>query len=69
MSQLLEYNYAVLNDNDQCVAVLTYSCEVPLDTYILIPNLNGDYMDKYYDRETGIWYYDAEHTEIFDPEA
>lgn len=67
MSQLLQYNYAVLNENDQCNAVLTYSCEVPLDTYILIPELNDDYMYKYYDRETGIWYYDAEHTQVFEP--
>lgn len=69
MSQLLQYNYAILDENDCCGGVVTYSCEVPLDNYILIPELNNDYMYKYYDRETETWFYDAEHTQIFDPYA
>ena len=66
MAQLLEYNYAVLNNEDKCVGVVTYSVQVPLDNYILIPSMD-DYYGKYYDRETGIWYYDAEHTQVFEP--
>lgn len=63
----LPYNYAILDENDCCVGVMTYTCEVPLDTYILIPDANNDYYGKYYDRETGMWYYDPEHTQIFEP--
>lgn len=69
MSQLLQYDYAIINEEGKCVGVMTYTCEVPLDTYILIPELNNDYYGKYYDRETETWFYDAEHTQIFDPYA
>ena len=65
----LAYWYAVIDGNNCCVGVQTTTCEVPLDTYIPIPVLTNDYMGKYYDRETDIWYYDQEHTRIFNPEA
>lgn len=67
MSQLLQFFYAIINEENRCVGVTTSSIEVPLDTYIIIESLNYDYMDKYYDRETGIWYYDTEHTQVFEP--
>lgn len=30
---------------------------------------SDEYLDKYYDRQTGLWYYDAAHTQIFDTSA
>lgn len=69
MSQLLQYNYAVLDENGRCGGVVTYSVEVPLDNYILIPELNNDYYGKYYSYETELFYYDIERTQIFDPYA
>ena len=69
MSQLLQYNYAILDENNCVVGVVTYSCEVPLDNYISIPETNGDYMGKYYSYETGLFYYEPEYITVFDPEA
>lgn len=69
MSVNLQYNYAILDGNNCVVGVVTYSCEVPLDNYILIPETNDDYMRKYYSYETELFYYDAECTQIFDPYA
>jgi hypothetical protein len=63
---LLQYNYAVLDANDCCGGVVTYSIEVPLDNHILIPEMNNDYMYKYYNRENQMWYWDAEFTQLWE---
>lgn len=34
-------------------------------TYVAIPEDNTDYLLKYYDFDTGKWYYDAEMTQEF----
>ena len=62
MSQLLQYNYAMIEEDGLCYGCMTYSIEVPLDNYILVPEL-GDYVDKYYNREDGIWYWDADFSQ------
>lgn len=65
----LAYTYCILDENNRCVGCRTCSYEVPLDNYILVPRLNDNYLDKYYSYETGLFYYDAECTQVFDPEA
>lgn len=65
MSQLLQYNYAILDENDRCVGCMTYSCEVPLDNYIPVDVPSDDYIDKYYNRADGHFYYDPEYTRVF----
>lgn len=68
MSQLLQYNYAILGENNVCVGCRTCSYEVPLDYYILIPSTSNDYVGHYYSYETDLWYEDSlctvEATEI-----
>lgn len=56
----LAYNYAILDENNRCAGVKTYSYEVPLANFIAIPTLNYDYYNKYYDYTSGKWYYEAE---------
>jgi hypothetical protein len=65
----LAYTYAILDENNCCVGCRTYSYQVPLSNYIAIARLNYDYLDKYYSYETGLFYYDAACTQVFDPEA
>lgn len=67
--QLLEFHYAQIDPSTgRCINVFTSSYQIPLpDEYILIPVFTDAYEDKYYDAETGNWYYDQEHTQIFEP--
>ena len=65
----LQYNYAVLDQFDCCRAVITSSYQVPLDNYIEIPTYHDDYVEKYYNREDGLFYYEPEYITVFDPEA
>lgn len=66
------YNYAEIDpDTNMCIGIQTTSlnCDgeanlVRIATYI------DDYVEKYYDWNTGKWYYDAEMTdEWIPPEA
>ena len=66
MSQLLQYNYAVIDANGRCYACQTSSVEVPLSNYILVPEHTNDYYNKYYNREDGLWYLDAEFTQLWE---
>lgn len=66
MSQLLQYNYAVIDENNCCYACLTYSVQVPLPNYILLPDIDDNYIDKYYNRENEMWYWDAEFTQLWE---
>ncbi len=63
----LQYLYAVIDENNCCVAVRTCTYEVPLDTYIPISVFTNDYMGKYYDPATEKWYYEAELITEFIP--
>ena len=63
----LAYFYAVIDENNCCVSVLTTTYIVPLDTYIEISSLNYDYMDKYYNRENEKWFYEPEFVTEFIP--
>lgn len=66
----LEYNYAVINlQTGECLGCMTFSYEIINDAYIPVPHIYYDYQHKYYDRETESWFYDAEFTQPFDPEA
>lgn len=67
MSQLLQYTYAIINEVGYCEGVITSSVEVPLDTYILIPELNDDYYGKYYNiNGDQMWYHDAAFTQLWE---
>lgn len=63
----LAYHYAVIDENNCCVSVLTSTYTVPLDTYVLIPLFTYDYMDKYYNRTSGKWFYEPEFVTEFIP--
>ena len=63
----LQYIYAIIDENNCCVGVVTGTNQVPLDTYILIPEFTYDYEGKYYDRATGKWFYEPEFITEFIP--
>lgn len=67
MQPRLAYWYAVIDGNNCCKSVQTTTYEVPLNTYIPIPVLTSDYMGKYYDRESGKWFYEPEFVTEFIP--
>lgn len=63
----LEYNYAVINlQTGECLACATFSYQIINDAYIEVPYAYSEYRHKYYNQEDGLWYYDAEFTQIFD---
>lgn len=63
----LLYNYAKIRlDSGLCVGCKTYSYEIINDAYIPVPDARNEYIDKYYNRADGLWYYDAAFTQIFD---
>ena len=57
-----QYIYAILDEDDMCVEVrdTTIYCEDP--NYIPIPAFNEEYIMRYYNRDNGKWYEDAEFT-------
>lgn len=66
----LEFNYAVINlQTGQCLGCATFSYEIINDAYIPVPHAYSSYKYKYYNQENGLWFYDAEFTQPFDPEA
>lgn len=69
MAQQFSYNYAILDDFGMCEDVRSSSSEVIHPNFIPIEDCNPDYLFKYYNRETGLWYEDAEFTIEWSPEA
>ena len=72
MSTLRRYQfyYAVIDPalGDMCVQVQDTTDDCSSNpNYIPIPEYNGNYLWKYYDRETGKWYIDAAHTTEWSP--
>lgn len=66
----LEFNYACINlETGECLGCATFSYEIINDAYIPVPHAYSSYVGKYYNQEDGLWYYNPEFTEIFDPEA
>ena len=65
----LQYSYAQVLETGECVGCITSSTVVDHPLYIEVPNAESYYVGKWYNRETGLWYYDSQFTEIFDPEA
>lgn len=65
----LEFNYAQINPaTGKCIDVFTSSYQIPLpDEYILIPEFDISYRDKYYNASNGLWYHEAEFINEFIP--
>lgn len=63
----LAYNYARIDvETGLCLGCMTYSYEIINDAYIPVPHMSNDYIDKYYNREDGLWYVDSEFTVLAD---
>ena len=63
------YNYAVIDETGMCIHVFSDSHgldPVPSD-HVEISEYNEDYLLKYYNRETGLWYEDAAFTIEWSP--
>ena len=58
----LPYNYARILENGLCVGCKTYSSAIIHDLYIPVPYSSDNYLDKYYNRDTDLWYEDAAFT-------
>lgn len=62
-SRKLQYHYAqILLPSGFCVGSFTSSDEIIGDEYIVVPRASDDYMDKYYDYNTDMWYLDEDYT-------
>ena len=62
----LQYNYAKINLNTGlCAHCRTYSYEIPLADYILVPVHTNDYVGKYYNVSDQQWYLDASFSTIW----
>lgn len=57
--EVVQYFYAVLNENDVCVEVVELEAESTADTHIAIESLDQTYVGKWYNRETSTWYDEA----------
>ena len=67
MSINLQYNYANVDvETNCCVSCMTYSHQVPLSNYIPVPYATDDYIGKYYNFDNGLWYHDAEFTQLWE---
>ena len=67
MSINLQYNYANVDvETNRCVSCMTCSYEIPLSNYILVPYATNDYIDKYYNFDNQLWYWDAEFTQLWE---
>lgn len=63
MSVNLQYSYAKINlSTGLCTSCFTCSYEIPLEDYIPVPFASDNYIGKYYDQSTGIWFEDADFT-------
>lgn len=59
----LAYNYAKIRiDSGLCVSCMTYSFEINNEAYIPVPDARDEYVDRYYNRITDLWYEDAAFT-------
>ena len=67
MMKRLAYNYArIIVETGECIGCKTYSYEIINDAYIPVPSIAGDYVGKYYNRTTGLWYTDGTFTVLAD---
>lgn len=66
-SMLLAYNYCKIDiETGKCLFCATYSYEIPLENYIAVPTATDDYQGKYYNQADGLWYWDAEFTQLWE---
>ena len=70
------YAYAVINSDGWCLQVKDSSVYVEDKYHIPLENYNADYLFKYYypvpteyGDFNGEWYYDAAHTQVYNPNA
>lgn len=62
------YNYAIIDETGWCYEVISTSrSHEGEEGYIVIPEYNEDYMDKYHNVADGKWYEDAEFTTEWTP--
>ena len=62
MSINLQYNYAAIDETGFCYGCMTTSYEINDPLYILVPDARDEYVDKYYNASTDLWYEDAAFT-------
>lgn len=67
MSVNLQYNYAQVDlETGWCGGCMTTSYEINMDGFIEVPVATDDYVDKYYNFDNGMWYWDAEFTQLWE---
>ena len=70
MAQQFENNYAIIDENGLCMEIRSSSMNYDDNPmFVRIPELNDEYIFKYYNVATGKWYEDAAFTIEWSPEA
>lgn len=63
MSMNLQYNYAHIDPTtNMCTACMTFSYPINHPEWIEVPVSSNDYINKYYNSTTDLWYEDASMT-------
>ena len=63
----LQYNYVQINpETGEVLSCFTSSYEIPLPDYIEIPYATNDYAHKFYNASNGMFYWDAEFTQLWE---
>lgn len=63
MSMTLAYNYCYINlETGECLGSATFSYEIINDAYLPVPDARDEYVGKYYNRITDLWYEDSAMT-------
>ena len=68
MSQNLEYVYAIIDTSTGvCLGTYTSSGEITGENFVPIPQLDDNYVGKYYNPADGLFYYEPEYITVFEP--
>lgn len=63
MAVTLQYSYAKINvQTGECTTCITCSYEINAEGWIEVPISSDDYIGKYYNATTDLWYENAEMT-------
>lgn len=68
MAMQLQFNYAhIIPGTGECDSCLTFSYQINHPEWVAVPQSDNDYIGKFYDFNTELWYYDSDFTKIYEP--
>ena len=61
----LQYRYAYIDlVTGECLGCATFSYEIIHDAYISVPHGDNTYVGLYYNQQDGLWYTNADFSEL-----